>query len=288
MSDELDTKWSLKRRERIGEQFSSPGRIGFYIQLALLVTPHFLVLYMFIVRRSGESGANEINLSSYALFGSLLVMVFTTYRFYRYTPLGEQIRDPARCSPEWDFYIPTRYLWCLIVVSLPFSLPASAADPARILIINAWDDTMPAAVRATTAIRNRLAESSLQNAEIYYDTLDLSRFPGTAHQERMARLLSEKYAETPPDIMIALGRVALEYLIRHRETFAPGVPIIVCYWSGATPAIADLAAGISARARSANQSRAPQHFECFEPWSPLQRGDDCKVGQRAVDAMRIG
>src|SRR5262245_30378882 len=142
---------------------------------------------------------------------------------------------PSQCN------IPSRYLWRPIVVALlnlflPFCLPATAADPARILIVNAWDDTMPAAVRATTAIRNRLAESSLKNAEIYYDTLDLSRFPGRAHEERMTRLLSEKYAEKHPDIMIALGRVALEYLLRHRETFAPGVPIIVCYWAGATPA----------------------------------------------------
>ena len=127
-------------------------------------------------------------------------------------------------------------LWRLIVVSLPFCLPAIAASPARILIINAWDDTMPAAVRATTAIRNRLAESSLKNAEIYYDTLDLSRFPARDHQERMAHLLSEKYAEKRPDVMIALGRVALEYLLAHRESFAPGVPIIVCYWAGTTPA----------------------------------------------------
>ena len=131
---------------------------------------------------------------------------------------------------------PSRYLRRLIVVSLPFCLPATTASPAGILIINAWDDTMPAAVRATTAIRNRLAESSLKNMEIYYDTLDLSRFPGRAHEERMARLLPEKYAETRPDIMIALGREALEYLLRHRETFAPEVPIIVCYWTGATPA----------------------------------------------------
>jgi hypothetical protein len=141
----------------------------------------------------------------------------------------------------WQCDIPSRYLWRLIVVSLlnlfsPFCLPAAAASHARILIINAWDDTMPAAVQATAAIRNRLAESALKNAEIYYDTLDLSRFPDRAHEERMARLLSEKYAERQPDIMIALGRIALEYLVRHRETFAPGVPIIVCYWAGATPA----------------------------------------------------
>jgi hypothetical protein len=100
-------------------------------------------------------------------------------------------------------------------------------------------------VRATTAIRNRLVESPLKKAEIYYDTLDLSRFPGRAHEERMARLLWEKYAETQPDIIIALGRIALEYLVRHRETFAPGVPIIVCYWAGATPATIALLSNVT-------------------------------------------
>src|SRR5262245_19284859 len=57
----------------------------------------------------------------------------------------------------WQCDIPRRCLWRVIVVSLlylflPFCLPATAADPARVLIISAWDDTMPAAVRATTAI----------------------------------------------------------------------------------------------------------------------------------------
>lgn len=142
----------------------------------------------------------------------------------------------TRDADAWQCRI-RRHAWRIIFVSLNLlilCLPATAANSARILIINAWDDTMPAAVRATTAIRTRLAASSLKNAEIYYDALDLNRFPGQPHEERMARLLTEKYAEARPDVMIALGRVALNYLLRHREAFAPGVPIIVCYWTGAT------------------------------------------------------
>lgn len=151
---------------------------------------------------------------------------------------GRRIAFPAASdASRWRRYIARRCLWCLlIVVSQIICLPVTAASPARILIINAWDDTMPAAGRATTAIRNRLSESPLKNAEIYYDNLDLSRFPENDHQEHMARWLSEKYAEKSPDIIIALGRVALEYLLKHRHTFAPDVPIIVCYWAGATPA----------------------------------------------------
>jgi hypothetical protein len=51
----------------------------------------------------------------------------------------------------WECEILRTYLWRVIVVSLLslflLCLPATAANPARILIINAWDDIMPAAVR---------------------------------------------------------------------------------------------------------------------------------------------
>src|SRR5262247_1124267 len=110
------------------------------------------------------------------------------------------LSPPSRALHEARRCIPSRHLWRLIVVLLLFCPPATAASAPRILIVNAWDDTMPAAVLATTAIRNRLAETSLKNAEIYYDTLDLSRFPAAAHQERIARLLSEKYTEKRPDV----------------------------------------------------------------------------------------
>lgn len=161
----------------------------------------------------------------------------------RLKPIDARIVFAATATDAGRFrcWISSTYFWAAFAASLlsflfSFCLPATASSPARILIINAWDDTMPAAVRATTAIRQAFSKSSLKNAEIYYDTLDLSRFPDKAHEERMARLLSEKYTQKPPDVIVALGRVALDYLLRHRDTIAPNVPIIVCYWAGATPA----------------------------------------------------
>jgi hypothetical protein len=47
MSDELDTEWSLQDRQRIGGQLSSLGRLGFFIQLALLVVPVSFGLYIY-------------------------------------------------------------------------------------------------------------------------------------------------------------------------------------------------------------------------------------------------
>jgi Protein of unknown function (DUF3611) len=96
MSDELDTDWSPQNRQRIGGQLSSLGRLGFFIQLALLVVPVLFGLYLLLLRRMGQSGANGIGFTNLMSLASSLVMIFTTYWFYRYMRLGERIRDPAR------------------------------------------------------------------------------------------------------------------------------------------------------------------------------------------------
>ena len=74
------------------------------------------------------------------------------------------------------------------------------------------------------------------NHEIYLDYLELGRFPGKAHEERMARFLAEKFAQNPPDLLVPNGAGSLSLLVRHRDTIAPGVPIIYC---SMTPAALD-------------------------------------------------
>jgi hypothetical protein len=100
MSDELDSEWSPQHRQRIGGQFSSLGRLGFFIQLALLVVPVLFGLYLLLLRRMGQSGVNGIGFTNLISLASSLVMIFTTYWFYRYMRLGERIRDPARFPPR--------------------------------------------------------------------------------------------------------------------------------------------------------------------------------------------
>lgn len=100
MSDELDSAWSPQNRQRIGEQFSSLGRLGFFIQLALLVVPVLFGLYLLLLRRMGQSGANGIGFTNLISLASSLVMIFTTYWFYRYMRLGERIRGPAQFPPR--------------------------------------------------------------------------------------------------------------------------------------------------------------------------------------------
>ena len=70
-------------------------------------------------------------------------------------------------------------------------------------------------------------EKTAESFEIFIDYMELGRFPGQAHIDRTVRFLAEKYAEAPPDLLIPLGRAAVPFMLKYRDTIAPQVPIII-------------------------------------------------------------
>ena len=118
------------------------------------------------------------------------------------------------------------------------------------LMVGANTEVLPATARASNAIRKRLGETAFKDADIYFDTLDLGRFPGKTHQDRKARFLAERYAEKRPDVVIALSRQSLDYLLEYRDAVAPGIPIVFCCMgasaAGAAAAAPDVTGVVSA------------------------------------------
>ena len=100
MSDGPEIGWPPQKRQSLAEQFSLLGRIGFYTQLVLLVVPVLLTVYLFVLGRSDQGARAGVNLGNYVSFGSLLVMIFTTYWFFRYIRLGKRLKDPAKPPPR--------------------------------------------------------------------------------------------------------------------------------------------------------------------------------------------
>ena len=135
MSDGPENGWSRQKRQSLAEQFSLLGRIGFYTQLVLLVVPVLLTVYLFVLGRSDQAASTVANLGSYVSFGSLLVMIFTTYWFLRYVRLGERLKDPAEPPPR-STVVTTLWigLWagCLGIV---FSILLLLAAAWRILFV---------------------------------------------------------------------------------------------------------------------------------------------------------
>jgi DNA invertase Pin-like site-specific DNA recombinase len=82
-----------------------------------------------------KAAATGVNLGNYVSLGSLLVMIFTTYWFFRYVRLGERLKDPAEPPPR-SSVVSTLWigLWagCLGIV---FSILLLLAAAWRILFV---------------------------------------------------------------------------------------------------------------------------------------------------------
>ena len=100
MSKDPQTPWQLANPESLGKQFSRLGWVGFWIQVALAIIPIILLLYVVFFSGPDSAQRKGIDLSNYLSYGSLLVMLFTIFWFWRYTRLAGRIVDPELRPPQ--------------------------------------------------------------------------------------------------------------------------------------------------------------------------------------------
>ena len=105
-------------------------------------------------------------------------------------------------------------------------LCAQEATPRRVLVLYAYNFTNPSTTQAALGARERLLERSPQRIEIDAEFLDLVRFAQPGHEQLMATFLRDRYADRQPDVVMVIGGEALPFVTRHRDSFAPGVPVV--------------------------------------------------------------
>ena len=121
--------------ESLARLFSRWGWTGFWMQLGLLLLPVLLLVYVLFIGGDDSAQRRGINLSNYLSYGSLLVMMFTTFWFYRYTRLAGQIADPELCPPQSSIL---QTLWigvCAGCVGIFFSMILMMNAVLRLLFI---------------------------------------------------------------------------------------------------------------------------------------------------------
>ncbi|MCP3469505.1 histidine kinase [Bradyrhizobium sp. CCGUVB1N3] len=110
---------------------------------------------------------------------------------------------------------------------LCFGSPSYADEAAKhILILHSYNYTFPATSMASDGARGRLLERSPQKIELDAEYLDLARFAEPGHEALMAGFLRDRYAHRRPDVVMVIGGDALPFVIRHRDDFAPHVPVV--------------------------------------------------------------
>jgi signal transduction histidine kinase len=103
----------------------------------------------------------------------------------------------------------------------------------RVLMLYPYNNLFLASVVAGEAARKRLTERAANALELYTDFLDLSRFAEQPHEVRTISYLADKYRDRKPDIVMALGAQALEFVLKGRQELGFTAPMIFCCTSRA-------------------------------------------------------
>jgi hypothetical protein len=100
MAKDLEAQPKPLNPESLAKQFSRLGWIGFWTQLVLLLIPLVLLLYVIFIGSPDSAQRKGIDLSNYLSYGSLVIMLFTVFWFYRYTRLAQKLVQPESCPPQ--------------------------------------------------------------------------------------------------------------------------------------------------------------------------------------------
>ncbi len=129
-----------------------------------------------------------------------------------------------------------RSLTLVLIVGMGLNVPGARAGETspsnvrqpRVLVLYSNERLLPAGIAVDEAIRTTFDSAFQRPVEFYTEFLDVDRFPNRIQQERTRGFLSEKYHERPPDVIIAAGGSALNFLIEHRPMLFPRVPVVHC------------------------------------------------------------
>jgi hypothetical protein len=118
----------------LARSFSGLGWTGFWAQVAIGSIPVALTVYFFVFGRSAGAGTRGgFALADFFTFVGLLVLLFTTAWFYRYTRLARRIADPQHRPP---LSVVQRAAWIGVgasTIGIVFSLLVLLFEVAQLL-----------------------------------------------------------------------------------------------------------------------------------------------------------
>ena len=126
------------------------------------------------------------------------------------------------------------FLCCCV---LPGGIRAEVNPVRRVLVFYEVGAHYPAIALIDQGISDTLRNSPYQ-IELYREYLDTALFPDPATQREFREWYSRKYRDRKPDLIIAVGPSALEFMLAAHEALFRDVPVVFCT---STEAVADRA-----------------------------------------------
>ena len=116
------------------------------------------------------------------------------------------------------------FLCCCV---LPGGIQAEVNPIRRVLVFYEVGAHYPAIALIDQGISGTLRNSPYQ-IELYREYLDTALFPDPATQREFREWYTRKYRDRKPDIIIAVGPSALEFMIAAHEAFFRDIPVVFC------------------------------------------------------------
>jgi PAS domain S-box-containing protein len=116
----------------------------------------------------------------------------------------------------------------LVALGLLASGGSAMAQESRKTILMLLPDQpgLPLATLGLIGLRSTLVTTWGSQVSIYAEHVDLERFPGTDHEQRLRASFQAKYAGLKLDGIVAFGPTPLRFLIRWGGDLWPGVPAV--------------------------------------------------------------
>jgi signal transduction histidine kinase len=114
---------------------------------------------------------------------------------------------------------------CLTPVLVPVRLPAAEMRARSILVLDQSESRGPFFYQIFSGLRAAVNANAGSHITLYAENLDLC-FSGAAYEESLRQQLKEKYRDRPIGVLVAVGTVTLELVLRWREELWPGVPVV--------------------------------------------------------------
>jgi diguanylate cyclase (GGDEF)-like protein/PAS domain S-box-containing protein len=106
--------------------------------------------------------------------------------------------------------------------------PSVSAAPTQktVLVLSPFQVDLSTNLIALQAIREEFGKAADLSLDVYYENLDLNRFPDPANQQKIFDLLTTKYKNKPVDLVIVGSEGMLKLWLAQRAKILPNTPIV--------------------------------------------------------------
>jgi PAS domain S-box-containing protein len=122
-------------------------------------------------------------------------------------------------------------LAAFLFAGLIFSLApktVNGQETRRVLVFYERGVATTAVALVDDQIRDVLEKQSHYHIDLYTEFMDANLFPDPASQQRLGEWYIRKYQDHQPDVIIAAGPTAIQFMIESHTKYFKNVPVVIC------------------------------------------------------------